>query len=580
MKFFRSIKGTLLIFAATLLLVPSIIIGAVSYYKAQSSLDNLGETIIKNSVESSLQLIERVNQDVENGILTLEEAQEQVKTTLIGAMNAEGKREISYPGDLGENGYIYILGHDGTLLGHPTREGDNLWNDQDSTGQYFIREVKDQALAGGGFTYYEFELPGQTTVAPKLIFSKVDPHWDWIVASGTYSQDFNAAANELLFTIVITITIALIIGSVYALGFSKYLAHPLTKLTKNVREVAKGNLTVELDEMKRRDEVGFLNNGFNHMVGQLKTLISGVESTIVEIQSTSSNLTAVAEETTAYGENIVKAVTEVAKGATQQASDAEETSRTTREFAEEIEVLHERNLTMLESSTLMKKSSENGMNNLVELKVRSQESLDVIHNVQVVLDNLVLKVKEIEGIVGTINEISDQTNLLALNASIEAARAGEHGKGFAVVAEEVRKLADQTSKATNLVGNTLKGIASETANVTKEMSKTNVIILGQNKSVNETETSFREIETAVDNIIRAIKQVTDSANQLNNSKNSIVRAIDSITQISENNAATAEEVTASVEEQQRAIQLVTESSNDLTHELLSLQESISQFVVK
>ena len=580
MKFFRSIKGTLLIFAATLLLVPSIIIGAVSYYKAQSSLDNLGETIIKNSVESSLQLIERVNQDVENGILTLEEAQEQVKTTLIGAMNAEGKREISYPGDLGENGYIYILGHDGTLLGHPTREGDNLWNDQDSTGQYFIREVKDQALAGGGFTYYEFELPGQTTVAPKLIFSKVDPHWDWIVASGTYSQDFNAAANELLFTIVITITIALIIGSVYALGFSKYLAHPLTKLTKNVREVAKGNLTVELDEMKRRDEVGFLNNGFNHMVGQLKTLISGVESTIVEIQSTSSNLTAVAEETTAYGENIVKAVTEVAKGATQQASDAEETSRTTREFAEEIEVLHERNLTMLESSTLMKKSSENGMNNLVELKVRSQESLDVIHNVQVVLDNLVLKVKEIEGIVGTINEISDQTNLLALNASIEAARAGEHGKGFAVVAEEVRKLADQTSKATNLVGNTLKGIASETANVTKEMSKTNVIILGQNKSVNETETSFREIETAVDNIISAIKQVTDSANQLNNSKNSIVRAIDSITQISENNAATAEEVTASVEEQQRAIQLVTESSNDLTHELLSLQESISQFVVK
>ncbi len=278
MKFLRSIRGSLIIFGATLLLVPSIIIGAVSFYKAQDSLDELGETVIKNSVESALQLIEKVNQEVENGTLTLEEAQEQVKTSLIGQMKSDGKREISYPGDLGENGYIYILGHEGTLLGHPTREGDNLWNDQDSSGQYFIREVKDQALAGGGFTYYEFELPGQTVVAPKLIFSKVDPHWDWIVASGTYSQDFNAAANDLLYTIIITIIIASLLGFVHAIGFSRYLAQPLMKLTKNVREVAKGNLTVEMNEIKRKDEVGDLHNGFNHMVGQLKSLIAGVDN--------------------------------------------------------------------------------------------------------------------------------------------------------------------------------------------------------------------------------------------------------------------------------------------------------------
>lgn len=576
----QSIRGKLFIFSFILLLVPSLIIGIVSYFEAKNSMDKLGEQVIQNSVESALQLIESANNEVENGTVTLEEAQEQVKTALIGKMGEDGKRKIAYPGELGENGYIYILGHDGTLLGHPTREGDNLWNEQDSSGQYFIRNVKENAIKGGGFTYYDFELPGQDEVAPKLIYSKVDPHWNWIVASGTYNQDFNAPAMNLLKVIIITIIASSIVGGIATILFSRHLAFPLIKLSRRVGEVAKGNLTVELNELIRKDEIGTLNNGFNHMVHQLKDLISGVESTIAEIQGTASSLSAVAEETTAYGEDIVNAVTEVAKGASQQAADAEETSRTTMEFANEIEMLHDKNESMLESSKKMRCSNEQGLKNLTILKERSHESYEVITKVQSVFESLILKVKEIEGIVGTINEISDQTNLLALNASIEAARAGEHGKGFAVVAEEVRKLADQTSEATELVRNTLRGIVSETDVVTSEISKTYSIVQDQNKSVEETESSFKEIEMAVENIIRTIENVSISVNQLNESKNVMTRAIENIADISERNAATAEEVTASVEEQQKAVQLVTESSNDLSEEIHGLQESIKQFTVR
>lgn len=576
----KTIRGKLLVFSFLLFLLPSLIIGFVSYMQAKQGLDELGEKVLKNSVESSLQLIEQTNREVESGSITIEEAQERVKTALIGEMDGEGKRSLSYPGNLGENGYIYVMDEEGTLIGHPTREGDNLWNDQDSSGQYFIRKVKEQALAGGGFTHYDFELPGQTVVAPKLIYSKVDENWNWIIASGTYMQDFNAPAAVLLKKIIVTLIVSLVLGGIAAVLFSRHLAAPLRSLSNRVRQVAQGNLVVELDNSERKDEVGILNSGFNEMVNQLKMLISGVEHTIAEIQNTSTNLTAVAEETTAFGEDIVKSATEVAKGASQQAMDAEETSKVTVRFAQEIDQLQDKNKSMLHSSEEMRISNKEGLHHLVVLKERSTESYELITSMQNVLESLIGKVREIEGIVGTINEISDQTNLLALNASIEAARAGEHGKGFAVVAQEVRKLADQTSQATDLVRNTLQGIETETKLVNNEMSKTFAIVQGQHEAVETTEKSFNEIESAVGNIIESIEDVSRSIVQLNASKNTMLASIERIATISETNAGMTEEVTASVDEQQKAVQLVTESSNNLSEEIQGLQESIKKFTIQ
>ena len=580
MRFLRSIQGKLVVISLALLIIPSLIIGVVSYSKAKNGMEDIGEQVIYNSVQSALQIIELANESVEKGDIPLDVAQERVREAFLGPKDSEGKRPINYPGDLGEYGYIYVLDDKGTLTTHPTREGDNLWNDQDSSGNYFIREVTDRALDGGGFTKYEFELPGQNVLADKIIYSAKDPHWGWIIASGTYMQDFNAEANSLLLVIGLTLVGAIIIGTIVVILVSRHLALPVQKLSKRVREVAKGNLTVEIEHLQRSDEIGQLNDGFNEMVLQLKTLISDVEEAIVEIQSTSANLTAVAEETNAYGDEIVKAINEVSKGAVKQASDAEDTNRTAIEFAQQIEGLHDKNELMLDASQHMKKSNEEGLVNLESLKDKSRESSNLVQNIQSVFGSLIVKVREIEGIVGTITEISDQTNLLALNASIEAARAGEHGKGFAVVAEEVRKLADQTSVATELVRTTLKGIESETNLVNGEMQKTHIIVSQQNDSVMVTESSFKEIKLAVEKIIAIIGDTTDSVEYLNSSKNTIMQSIESIAMISEKNAAASEEVTASVDEQQRAIQLVSESSNDLTDEISALQESIKRFILR
>lgn len=576
----RSIQTKLIIFSLLLLLIPTLIMGGISYEKAKISMDELGKVTLKNSVESTLQLIELTNQQVINGEMTLTEAQESVKIKILGPKGEDGKRPIEYTGDLGENGYLYITNDKGDLVGHPTREGDNLWEEKDSDGDYFIREVVKQAQAGGGFTQYIFALPGKTETAEKIIYSKVDPNWNWIVASGTYMQDFNGAASELRLLIMVVNVVFAVIGTIIAVLFSRHLAVPIRELSRRVKEVASGNLTVDLVELKHKDEVGELNEGFNDMVHQLKSLITEVETAITEIQSTSVNLTAVAQETNAYSNEISRAVTEVASGASKQAQDADATNRTTQELGQQINTLHDKNDLMLTSSQNMKVSNENGLQNLNTLKEKSDESFALIEHVRNVFESLIVKVREIEGIVGTINEISDQTNLLALNASIEAARAGEHGKGFAVVADEVRKLADQTSQATDLVRNTLRGIVNETTLVNTEMGKTYSIVQEQNNSVAMTEASFVAIAQAVEKIIESIQDITQGVDHLNDSKNFMLHSIDSIAKISEKNAMMSEEVTASIDEQVRAIHVVSDSATELSNEIVALQDAVKRFKIK
>lgn len=107
-------------------------------------------------------------------------------------------------------------------------------------------------------------------MADKIIYSEKDPHWGWIIASGTYMQDFNKEANSLLLVIGLTLFVAVIIGSIIVILVSRHLALPIGRLSKRVREVAKGNLTVEIEDLQRADEIGQLNVGFNEMVNQLK----------------------------------------------------------------------------------------------------------------------------------------------------------------------------------------------------------------------------------------------------------------------------------------------------------------------
>ncbi|NBI29940.1 methyl-accepting chemotaxis protein [Chengkuizengella marina] len=463
--------------------------------------------------------------------------------------------------NVSHNGSIFLLDQDGSPLIYTDNEGKDLSEKEHITKLYEDDSGKISYVSGN---------------EERILYFVTIPNLGWKIFIDYNQEDLFARLNNALFLSMIIggIAILMTIGVIYVAARS--ISTPIVSLREQVEMVSSGNLSNNTT-VRAKDEVGDLALHFNKMIINMRNIIFNVKSVLTRVIRSSERLQKISKEMMGTSEQIAVAIEEVAQGVSQQAVDTEKMNDKTIQLSDKINQVHHSINEIKELSMKSTDASNEGLQSLENLQLKSNLSNREFSSVESVLVKLIEKVKKIELVSQSISEVSEQTNLLALNASIEAARAGESGKGFAVVAREVRNLAKKSAKETSEIHGIISAIQVESDHATNAMSKAIAISHEQQVAVSHSCDSFKNITFMMNQLIESINHIVIEIQQMHENKDVVNDSITSISAISQQSAATTEEVNASTDDQLVYIRSVSKSVQELNQACFQLEELISQF---
>lgn len=171
---------------------------------------------------------------------------------------------------VGKTGYIFCMKSDGTLMIHPDAEGENIIDARDSDGRAFVAEM---VANKNGWIRYPWLNVGEKKARMKIVRYRYFEPWDWIVAVGSYEDEFYKAANDLKWRVAVYVLLLPLLIGVVAVGLvflaSKVLTDPIQRMMAVIRQVKQGRLDQQIP-VQSHDELGELAIAFNRMIRMLR----------------------------------------------------------------------------------------------------------------------------------------------------------------------------------------------------------------------------------------------------------------------------------------------------------------------
>jgi len=387
-----------------------------------------------------------------------------------------------------------------------------------------------------------------------------------------------AARNNLLkVTIVIliaSIILAIFIGRITAASLIK----PIVLTAQLLKEVTAGDFRHE-HKVDSEGEIGEMLKAYNGMVAGLRAYIQGTNTSSEELALSTGRFSTNIDYLARASEEITQGVQEVATMVQNVQSNTKLTADSIKRMSEGIQEISVHSLDVYELASHTAQRAESGVQEIES----AVSQMDTLINQSKAMEIEVVQLEGNSQKVGQITEvitaIAAQTNLLALNAAIEAARAGENGRGFSVVAEEVRKLAEGATEATNEIKTIVFEIQNGTEKVTKSISdEANAIAEGA-QLVKSAGQSFIEIQQAALSVTDKAKNITTETKQLAVESEEVVKSIMEAEENAVQVANSAQNIAAATQEQSASVQEVAGSISGLDEMAQRLKDLSSRFLV-
>ncbi|MFS0820596.1 methyl-accepting chemotaxis protein [Bacillus sp. 1P02SD] len=386
------------------------------------------------------------------------------------------------------------------------------------------------------------------------------------------TKSYTGPIDQMAYFTLLVMAVSIIVMTVVIILLVRTIVKPLSALRNTMKEVRDGNLKHSVDIRTTIPEITSLHKSYNAMIDQMRSMLNELKTSTKELEATGDELNDSSKDALESSHQLISAIDTVRQGAEHTASSSEESAISFRTMSTRIEDIMTNMKTVINSSKDMNLTADRGGKNIGQL-ISSNQSFEGDFNR---LTKTIREVKdyslEITSLVELVTEIAKQTKLLALNATIEAARAGEAGKGFAVVAQEVQKLAEQSTKATDEISTAIGKMESITLLASKEFDQMLIQINSNLQLANDSKISINELMQGIYEVSGNIEVMQEELTGLESIVPELQQSVTQFSSVSQETLASAEEMLAFSESQVQQM----ENTNRVGKRLHNLSKSLSE----